>query len=87
MYTSGYTPRIRTYQGHYIPEPLFVIHSGDTELYEVCREIMGLTKLNWNTTEFATQFPITLEFAGKVSKILSEIETEKPLQNHYRFYM
>lgn len=57
------------------------------KLYQVCKEISGLTKLNWNTTEFATLLPITLEFAGKVSKILSEIDEEKPFQNHYRFYM
>jgi hypothetical protein len=48
---------------------------------------MGLTKLNWNTTAFATVLPITLEFARKVGKILSELEDEVPPENHYRFYM
>lgn len=87
LYTTGYIPRIRTYPGHRIPNPLFITHRGDSELTEVCKEIMGLTKLNWNTAAFATFFPITLEFAQRVGRVLSEMPEDKPLQNHYRFYM
>ena len=87
LYTTGYTPRIRTYPGHRVPKPLLIIHSGDSEMKEICIEIMGLTKLNWNTTAFATYLPITLEFSQKVGRILSELEPGRLLQNHYRFYM
>lgn len=87
LYTTGYIPRIRTYPGHRIPEPLMVTHRGDSEMREVCKEIMGLTKLNWNTAAFATYLPITLEFSQRVGKILSELPEGRPLQNHYRFYM
>ncbi len=87
LYTSGYEPRVRTYPGHRIPRPLLVIHSGDSELKEICGEIMGLTKLNWNTTAFATFLPITLEFSKKVGKVLSELPEGRLLQNHYRFFM
>jgi hypothetical protein len=87
LYTTGYTPRLRTYLGARIPQPLLITHHGDSELIKVCREIMGLTKLNWNSTAFATYLPITLEFSRKVGKVLSELPDEKPLQDHYRFYM
>lgn len=87
LYTSGYTPRIRTYPGHSIPQPFLIHHIGDSETKEICREILGLTKLNWNTTSFATELPITLEFSKKVGAVLSELDKSKPLQNHYRFYM
>jgi len=87
LFTSGYIPRLRTYPGHRIPSPLYIVHDGDTEIVEICKEILGLTKLNWNTTSFSTELPITLEFADKVGKILSELEKDAPLQNHYRFYM
>lgn len=87
LYTSGYVPRLRTYPGHRIPSPLLITHEGDTEIIEICREILGLTKLNWNTTAFSTELPITLEFSNKVGRILSEHDCNKPLQNHYRFYM
>jgi hypothetical protein len=87
LFTSGYTPRIRTYPGHSIPQPLLITHIGDSEVSEICDEIIGLTKLNWNTTAFSTYLPITLEFSEKVGEILSEASKDIPLQPHYRFYM
>lgn len=87
LYTSGYTPRIRTYPGHSIPSPLYITHIGDSEIREIADEILGLTKLNWNTTAFSTYLPITLGFAQRVGQILSELEKGKRLQNHYKFYM
>jgi len=87
LYTSGYSPRLRTYAGHSIPNPLRVIHLGDSSRKEVAEEILGLTKLNWNTTAFSTSMPITLRFAGEVGRILSELPDDKVLQDHYRFFM
>ncbi|MGH2638860.1 MAG: hypothetical protein ACRDF4_06210, partial [Rhabdochlamydiaceae bacterium] len=87
LYTSGYIPRIRTYPGLRVPQPLLITRIGDSELFEVCREIMGLTKINWNTTAFATAMPITLEFSRRVGNVLSEIDETVELQDHYRFYM
>lgn len=87
LYTTGYTPRLRTYPGARIPQPLLITHRGDSVMRDVCKEIMGLTKLNWNSTAFATYLPITLEFSHKVSRVLSELPEDKHLQNHYRFYM
>ena len=46
LFTSRYIPRLRTYPGHRIPSPLMITHEGDTEIVEICREILGLTKLN-----------------------------------------
>jgi hypothetical protein len=74
LYTTGYTPRTRTYPGHRVPKLLLVIHYGDSEMKEICGEIMGLTKLNWNTTAFVTYIPITLEFSQKVGRVLSELQ-------------
>lgn len=87
LYTSGYIPRVRTYPGHRIPSPLLLNHQGDSQINEICEEILGLTKLNWNTTSFATLWPITLEFSKDVGKVLSELPEGSPIQNHYRFYM
>lgn len=87
LFTGGYIPRLRTYPGHKVPEPLQIMHDGDSDAETICREILGLTKLNWNTTSFSTNRPITLEFASRVGAILSELQEEKPTQDHYRFYM
>ena len=88
LYTTGFTPRVRTYPGLRVPRPLLVRHYGrDSEIDLICSEILGLTKLNWNTTAFSTQLPITLEFAQRVGRILSEVPQGIKLQDHYRFYM
>ena len=87
LFTSGYIPRIRTYPGHRIPQPLLIKHKGDSEIIEICDEILGLTKLNWNTTAFSTYNPITIEFSEKVGDILSELKKGSVVQDHYRFYM
>jgi len=87
LYTSGYIPRIRTYPGVRVPEPLHLRHEGAGPIKSVAAEILGLTKLNWNTTSFATRQPITLEFARQVGRVLSELEPGAEVQDHYRFYM
>lgn len=87
LYSSGYTPRIRTYPGHSIPNPLMIHYEGDSTMQEITREILGLTKLNWNTTSFATFLPITIKFAHEVGKILSELPDNEMKKDHYRFFM
>lgn len=87
LFSGGYVPRIRTYPGHRVPEPLHLVHEGDSDSQVVCREMLGLTKLNWNTAAFSTNRPITLEFASRVGKILGELPESAPIQDHYRFYM
>ncbi len=88
LYTTGYIPRVRTYPGHRVPIPLLITHHGDSEIEVICKEILGLTKLDWNTTAFSKQIPITLGFAQSVGKVLSEIPADiTDLKDHYRFYM
>lgn len=87
LYSSGFSPRIRTYAGHRIPNPLTITHIGNSSKEEIAEEILGLTKLNWNTTSFSTFLPITLSFADEVGKVLSELPKEKFVQDHYRFFM
>ena len=87
LYSSGFSPRIRTYAGHRIPHPLHIIHVGDSQNEHVAKEILGLTKLNWNTTAFSTALPITIKFANEVGKILSELPENEAVESHYRFFM
>ena len=87
LFATGYTPQIRTYPGPRVPRPLLVTHKGDSEVDLICSEILGLTKLNWNTTAFSTQLPITLDFSRRVGKILSELAPNSKIEDHYMFYM
>jgi hypothetical protein len=88
VFTSGYIPHLRTYPGHRIPNPMEIVeHHGDSSVETLCREIMALTKLNWNSCAFASLEPITIQFARTIGRILTEIPEGAPVQNKYRFYM
>jgi hypothetical protein len=50
-------------------------------------EVMALTKMNWNTADFAGAEPMTLAFARRVGEILAEFPESGPAPRpEYRFY-
>lgn len=72
LFTSGFTPRLNTYPGWNVPNPLDVeICNGSAEIETVLADIMRLSKLNYNSCKFADGFPITLKFASKIGDILT----------------
>lgn len=77
LWTRGLVPRLRTYPGMEVPNPLSVtICRGMADIKTVMQDIMGLTKLNYNACIFADGLPVTLRFADSVGEIL----TAGPLQ-------
>lgn len=89
MWTTGYVPCLREYPGMRVPKPLEIIeHVGDSTAETICREILSLTKVNWNSCAFASSEPITLLFARTVGRILAELPPgSDPPQTKYKFYM
>ncbi|QDV90773.1 hypothetical protein RAS2_18560 [Phycisphaerae bacterium RAS2] len=88
LYTVGYIPFLGTYPGARVPRPLEILeHHGDSGWDTTLREILALTKMNWNTADFACSEPITVAFARRVGHILAELPAQLPLQNEYRYYM
>lgn len=88
MYTRGYVPYYETYPGLRIPQPLEILeHHGDSDADTICREILGLTKMNWNNADLSIREPITLEFAREVGRILAHVEEEVNPRPQYFFYM
>jgi hypothetical protein len=72
LWTKGFVPRLGTYQGREVPNPLSIsITKGQAELSQVMQDIMGLTKLNFNRCDFADGKPVTLRFADHVGEILT----------------
>ncbi len=88
LYTKGIVDFYKTYPGMYIPNPLKIdTCENDSSLEDLCKEILGLTKMNWNNTQLDGRLPITLECAKKVGDIMKYVdENEKP-QVSYSFYM
>ncbi len=88
LYTVGYIPFLRTYPGARVPQPLEILeHIGDSPWHFILQEILGLTKMNWNTADFACSEPITLAFSHRVGQILAELPERLPFRSEYRFYM
>jgi hypothetical protein len=69
LWTCGWTPRLGTYPGVEVPNPLSVeICRGESSIEVVLNDIMALTKLNSNACLFADGSPITLKFANAVAR-------------------
>lgn len=88
LYTSGYSPFQRTYCGQRVPHPLEILeHHGDSSWDVILREILALTKMNWNTADFACSDPVTTAFSQRVGHILAELPPKLPMRYEYRYYM
>jgi hypothetical protein len=62
----------RTYPGREVPNPLIIdINKGEADINVVLKDILALTKLNYNTCIFGDGMPITLKFADAVGEILT----------------
>jgi hypothetical protein len=53
----------------------------------LAREILALTKMNWNNTQFDGAAPVTLRAAQQVKKVLRFCDAATVIEPHYSFYM
>jgi hypothetical protein len=86
LWTKGFTPRLQTYPGREVPNPLLIdVCKGKANIETVLGDILALTKLNYNSCIFADGMPVTLTFADAVGEILTAgpIENVPPLQFKY----
>lgn len=88
LYTRGSVPYYETYTGKYIPSPIEIrLAYYDESPNLICDEIIALTKMNWNNTQFDRKYPITIECARNVGEILKYLEHNDMMQLKYSFYM
>jgi len=87
LYTTGYIPYYETYPGVHVPCGLHLKLIGDSTLREVSREILALTKMNFNNCNYYDSLPITLRFAQKVGQIIQYLPEDIDPPNKYYHYM
>lgn len=88
LYTRGLVDYYKTYPGMYVPSPVRILAvEHDSSLEDLCEEILGLTKMNWNNTQMDGRLPITLECAKKIGDIMKYINDNEKPQVSYSFYM
>jgi hypothetical protein len=72
LWSRGFIPRLGTYDGREVPLPLRVdVLRGEADIEQVLRDVLALTKLNYNSCRFADGVPVTLRFADAVGEILT----------------
>ena len=88
LYTKGSVDFFSAYPGMYVPRPLGIRcdQVAATPPF-LAQEILALTKMNWNNTQFDGREPITLRCAREVGKILKYFGPNDHYQPYYRFYM
>jgi hypothetical protein len=91
LYTRGSVDFYATYPGLYVPQPLlFRCEEIEQGPQQIARELLGLSKLNWNQTQFDGSVPITVVAARKVGKILKYADAQgggRPIAARYSHYM
>ncbi len=88
LYTAGFKPRLATYDGWETPVPLRIdIQHGDASIEQVARDILGLTKLNYNACRLGDSQPVTVGFSDAVGEILISNPTVTDRRPNFKFYI
>jgi hypothetical protein len=87
VYLKGTVPYFQVYPGAYIPRALeFVREDGETSANDLARELIGLSKLNFNNTQFDSGDPITVRAARRVGDILKHVPSGKKVNARFRYF-
>jgi hypothetical protein len=87
LFSTGYTVVRETYEGPHVPVPLELVDAAGTSAELCARELLSLTKMNWNSARDHIAFPISLAFARQVGLVMAEIPGDTEPHPLYRFYM
>ncbi|WP_417354174.1 SIR2 family protein [Flavobacterium sp.] len=76
LWTHGIVPSVRqpNYKfylgGRSIPAPLKITkHYGESDINVIANEILGLTKMNWNSLDLYSKLPSTIDSSNQIAKI------------------
>ncbi len=87
LFTTGYVPEWETYPGPHIPAPIRIITDRSVDARQVAADVLGLTRMSWNTARNTGGVPITLRFARAVGGIMAEVGLADDPNPSYRYYM
>jgi hypothetical protein len=88
LYTTGFVAELGQFHGMHVPAPLLIADhlSSDTPRELLLKEILILTKMNWNAARLGGLMPITLCFSRRVSEIMKEIPPDEDPLPQAKFY-
>lgn len=79
----------RYFQGkRHIPSPLLLRrHSGQTDLESLASEILGLSKMDWNSGDLYSKLPATIYSSRQIARIGAKLQRFGPVSYDYRLFM
>lgn len=89
LYTTGFIAALGEFHGVHVPAPLQVadhVHQ-DTPREVLLKEVLALTKLNWNSAALGGLLPITIRFSRLVGEIMREIPADREPLPQFKFYI
>lgn len=88
LYTRGSINFYETYPGMYMPRSLHLdIKHCISSPTQLAKEVLTLTKMNWNNTQIDELEPLTIHAARSVGKILKYLPDSESYPNKYSYYM
>lgn len=87
LYTNGSIPYYGTYPGMYDPRPLLLCphKSSDSTVAQIAKEVLSMTKINWNSTQMNQKLPIPIRAARKVGEVLKYFGDGKVSSDYTRY--
>jgi hypothetical protein len=88
LYTRGSVHFFEDYPGMYIPRPLDIRYERIEQSAQfLAREVLALTKMNWNNTQFDGGEPITLRASRQVASVIKYVPLSDSIHPRYSYYM
>jgi hypothetical protein len=94
LWTQGDVPGLVTsgkgyfQEGKGTPSPLLVTqHAGSTPLLDSAAELLGLTKMNWNTGRLYNYLPVTVKSASTLGRIAKHMSSISQAAYQFRLFM
>ena len=94
LYTHGIAPSVRNPNFKYfqggktVPLPLKVVrHYGSSDMAQIATEILGLSKMNWNSFNLYSKLPCTIESSNEIARIGWLLSHCEGSLYDYRYFM
>jgi hypothetical protein len=74
--------------GRFIPGPLRIRkHFGNSDIGIIATEILGLTKMNWNSFDLYSQLPATVNSSNEIARIGRLLTKKEGVTYDYRYFI
>ena len=94
LYTHGIAPSVRNPNFKYfqggktVPLPLKVVrHYGSSDMAQIATEILGLSKMNWNSFNLYSKLPCTIESSNEIARVGWLLSHCEGSLYDYRYFM